>query len=91
MGLGMLLRYGILREDRNENLGEYVEGVGYQAEHVSSGFLKVVIWGGNGKQIGEDDKVEEVTVCLHYSTHLSPSHLLQPRFISSCTRLTIGE
>ena len=31
------------------NLGEYVEGIGYQAEHVSSGFLKVVIWGGNGK------------------------------------------
>ena len=42
------------------NLAEYVEVIGFRVR-VSTAFLKVVVWGGNGKQAEEDDEVEEVT------------------------------
>ena len=41
------------------NLDGCVEVVG--RERVSTGFLKVVVWGGNGKRAGGDDEIKEVT------------------------------
>ena len=38
------------------NLDGYVEVIG--REHVSMGFLKVVVWGGNGKRAGGDDDIK---------------------------------
>ena len=75
IGVGMFLRYGYSKETNKDGNGESgrVCGGRWRTERVLTGFLKVVVWGGNGKRAGGDQRSDRIcgSITVHTSINLT--------------------